>query len=181
MISEQLHAFVDGRVRSQQELRQEVLERVKAQRWEKRENRSMGKLPAFEPGDNALMVRPRKLGIMPVLVLTWPGPWQVVSGGVGVGSRVQYVVRDIVTDETKDLLAAQRRAWTYSSLVVGSEVREAFKATKHQGEYEMAGILAVGKARGNPGECMVRCSGGLDLRSDFLSKHQGITIWFGRI
>ena len=88
-------ASVDGWIRWQEELQQEVWSRVRPERQAKQKKRSVRKLPVFEPGDYELLTRPMKLKSAPKLVLKWAGPWQVVSGKAQV-----YVVRGIVTDET---------------------------------------------------------------------------------
>ena len=44
----------------------------------------MEKLPAFEPGDYALVAPPTEAKECAELVLTWTGPWQVVSGDTRV-------------------------------------------------------------------------------------------------
>ena len=88
---------VAGWVTVQEELRKEVLERVRAARDHKRVAASTGSMPNFEIGDYVLVARVRKLGSAPKLVTTWTRPWRVVSGGC----PHVYNVQDIVTDETK--------------------------------------------------------------------------------
>ena len=68
------------------------------------------------------MVRVRKPGRVPKLVLTWTGPWRVVPGG----SQHVRVIEDVVTGEAKEVYVVQMRPYADSSLVVGAEVRKAF-------------------------------------------------------
>ena len=67
------------------------------------------------------------------------GPWRVVPGG----SEHVRVVEDIVTGETKELHVVRMRPYADLSLVVGAEVRKVFGMTKHQGEFEIAGVISV--------------------------------------
>ena len=59
---------VAGWVTVQEELRREVLERVRAARDRKRVASSTGSMPNFEFGDYVLVARVRKLGSAPKLV-----------------------------------------------------------------------------------------------------------------
>ena len=83
----------------------------------------------------------RKPGRVPKLVQTWIGPWRVVPGG----SEYVRVVEDIVTGETKEVHVVRMRPYTDSSLVVGAEFRKVFERTKHQGKFEIADVISVGK------------------------------------
>ena len=85
---------------------------------------------------------------MPKLVQTWTGPWPVVRGG----SDHNCVIEDIVTGATKEVHLVRIRPYTNSSLVVGAEVREAFEMTRHQGEFEIADVIIVGKDPARVGE-----------------------------
>ena len=79
---ELMQKTVAGWATVQEELRREVLERVRAAaRDRKRVAASAGSMSHFEVGDYVLVARVRKLGSAPKLVITWTGPWRVVSGG----------------------------------------------------------------------------------------------------
>ena len=108
----------------QDELRREVLERVRAARDRKRVAASTV----------------RKQSSAPKLVTTWTGPWRVVSGG----SPHVYNVQNIVTGVTKEVHVVQVRAYADSSLAVGAEVQELFEMKKNHGEYEIQDILNLG-------------------------------------
>ena len=54
-------------------------------------------------------------------------------------------MEDIVKWETKEVHVVQMRRYVDSSLVVRAEVREVFEMTKHQGEFEIADVISVGK------------------------------------
>ena len=79
---EMMQKSVAGWVSVQEELRREVLERVRAARDRKRVAASTGSMPNFEVGDYVLVARVRKMGSAPKLVTTWTGPWRVVFGRV---------------------------------------------------------------------------------------------------
>ena len=134
---EMMQKLVAGWVTVQEELRREVLERVRAARDRKRVTASAGSMPNFEVGDYVLVARVRKLGSAPKLVTTWTGPWRVVSGG----SAHVYNVQDIVTSETKEVHVVRMRAYADSALAVGAEVQGLFEMMKHQGEHEIQDIL----------------------------------------
>ncbi|CAN0391024.1 unnamed protein product, partial [Ascophyllum nodosum] len=95
----------------------------------------------FEVGDYVLVARVRKPGRVPKLVQTWTGPWRVVS----VESEHVRVLEDVVTGETKEVHVVRMRPYADSSLVVGAEVREVLEMIKHQGEFEIADVISVGK------------------------------------
>ena len=95
----------------------------------------------FEVGDYVLVARVRKPGRVPKLVQIWTGLWRVVPGG----SEHVRVVEDTVTGETKEVHVVRMRPYADSSLVVGVEVREVFEITKHQGEFDIADVISVGK------------------------------------
>ena len=149
---EMMQTSVAEWVTVQEELRREVLERVRAARDRKRVAASTGSMPNFEVGDYVLVARVRKLGSAPKLVTTWTGPWRVVSGG----SPHVYNVQDIVTGETKEVRVVRMRAYADSSLAVGAEVQGLFEMTKHQGEYEMQDILNIGEDPLNAGDYKVQ-------------------------
>ena len=115
---QRMQKSVAGWVTVQDELRREVLERVRAARDRKRVAASTGSMPNFEVGDYVLVARVRKLGSAPKLVTTWTGPWRVVSGG----SPHVYNVQDIVTGGTEEVHVVRMRAYADSSLAVGAEV-----------------------------------------------------------
>ena len=149
---EQMQAWVAGWVREQEDLRHDVVKRVREQRARVRELSGRGHLPVFEVGDYVLVARVRKLGRVPKLIQTWIGPWRVVPGG----SEHVRVVEDIVTGETKEVHVVRIRPYADSSLVVGTEVREVFEMTKHQGEFEIAVVISVGKDPARVGEYRVK-------------------------
>ena len=149
---EQMQSWVAGWVREQEDLRRDVVKRVREQRERVREVSGRGYLPVFEVGDYVLVARVRKPGRVPKLVQTWTGPWRVVSGG----SEHVRVVEDIVTGETKEVHVVRMRPYADSSLVVGAEVREVFEMTKHQGEFEIADVISVGKDPARVGEYRVQ-------------------------
>ena len=138
---EQMQSWVAGWVREQEDLRRDVVKRVREQRERAREVSGRGYLPVFEVGDYVLVARVRKPGRVLKLIQTWTGPWCVVPGG----SEHILVVEDIVTGETKEVHVVRMRPYADSSLVVGAEVREVFKMTKHQGEFDIADVISVGK------------------------------------
>ena len=98
---EQMKSWVAGWVREQEDLRRDVVKRVREQRERVREVSGRGYLPVFEVGDYALVARVRKPGRVPKLVQTWTGPWRIVSGG----SEHVRVVEDIVTREYRVQIA----------------------------------------------------------------------------
>ena len=126
-------------MREQEDSRRDVVKGVCEQREHVREPSGRGLLSMFEVGDCVLVARVRKPGRVPKLVQTWTGPWRVVPGGL---EHVR-VVEDIVTGETKKLHVVRMRPYADSSLVVGAEVRKVFGMTKHQGEFEIAGVISV--------------------------------------
>ena len=124
----------------QEELRREVLERVRVARDRERVAANAGSMLNFEVGDSVLM-RVRKLGSAPKLVTTWTGLWRVVLSG----SPHVYNVQDIVTGETKEVHVMRMRANVDSSLAVGPVVQGLLEMTKHQDEYEIQDILNIGE------------------------------------
>ena len=138
---EQMQAWVPGWVQEQEDSRRDVVKHVREQRGCVRELSRRGHLPVFEVGDYVFVARVRKPGRVPKLVQTWNGPWRVVPGG----SEHVRVVEDIVTVETKEVHVVRTRPYANSSLVVGAEVREVFEITKHQGKFEIADVISVGK------------------------------------
>ena len=147
-----MQSWVAGWVREQEDLRRDVVKRVREQRERVREVSGRGCLPVFEVGDYVLVARVRKPGRVPKLVQTWTGPWRVVPGG----SEHVRVVEDIVTGETKEVHVVRMRPDADSSLVVGAEVREVFEMTTHQGEFEVADVISVGKDPARLGEHRVQ-------------------------
>ncbi|CAM9669740.1 unnamed protein product [Ascophyllum nodosum] len=141
---EQIQSWVAG----WEDLRRDVVKRVREQRECVREVSGHGCLPVFEVGDYVLAARVRKPGRVPKLVQTWTGPWRVVSGG----SEHVRVAEDIVTGETKEVHVVRMRPYADSSLVVGAEVRELFEMTTHQGEFEIADVISVDKDPARVGE-----------------------------
>ena len=125
---EMIQKSVAGWVTVQEELRTEVLERVRAARDRKRVAANAGSMPNFEVGDYMLVARVRKLGSAPKLVTTWTGPWRVVSSG----SPHVYNVQDIVTGHTKEVRVVRMRAYADSSLPEGAEIQRLSEMTKHQ-------------------------------------------------
>ena len=138
---EHMQAWVAGWVREQEHLRRDVVKRVREQRGHVRELSGRGHLPIFEAGDYILMARVREPGRVPKLVHTWTGPWRFVPGG----PEHVRVMEDIVTGETKEVHVARIRPYADSSLVVGTEFHEVIEMTKHQGEFEVADVINVGK------------------------------------
>ena len=137
---EMMQKSVAGWVTVQEELRREVLERVRVARDRERVAASAGSMLNFEVGNYVLM-RVRKLGSAPKLVTTWTGPWRVVLSG----SPHVYNVQDIVTGETKEVHVMRMRTNVDSSLAVGPVVQGLLEMTKHQDEYEIQDILNIGE------------------------------------
>ena len=137
---EMMQKSVAGWVTVLEELRREVLERIRVARDRTRVAASAGIMPNFEVGDYVLM-RVRKLGSAPKLVTTWTEPWLVVSSW----SPHVYNVQDIVTGETKEIHVVRMRAYVDSYLAVGPVVQGLFEMTKHQDEFEIQSILNIGK------------------------------------
>ena len=132
----------------QEELRREVLGRVRAARDRERVAASVEGMSNFEVGHYVLVTRVRKLGSALKLVTTWTVTWRVVSGG----SPHAYSVQDAVTGETKEVRVVRMHAYANSSLAVGANVQGLLDTTKHQSEFETQNILNIGedqlKARG---------------------------------
>ncbi|CAN0217617.1 unnamed protein product [Ascophyllum nodosum] len=149
---EQMQSWVAGWVQEQEDLRRDVVKRVREQRERLREVSGRGYLPVFEVVDYVFVARVRKLGRVPKLLQTWTGPCRVVPGG----SEHVCVVEDIVTGETKEVHMVRMRPYADSSLVVGAEVRQVFETTKHQGEFEIAGVINVGKDPARVGKYRVQ-------------------------
>ena len=63
------------------------------------------------------------------------------------GSEHVRVVEDIVTGENKEVHVVRMSPYADSSLVVGTEVREVFEMTKHQGEFEIADVIVSARIR----------------------------------
>ena len=74
MSCEQTKAWDAGRVREKEDLRCDVVKRVREQRERVREFSGRGHLPVFEVGGYVLVARNRKPGRVPKLVQTWTGP-----------------------------------------------------------------------------------------------------------
>ena len=129
-----------------------MVKRVREQRERVRELSGRGHLPVFEVGDYVLAARVRKPGRVPKFVQTWTGSWRDVPGG----PEHVRVVEDIVTGETKEVHVVRMRPYADSSLVGGAEVREVFKITKHQGGFEIADVISVGKDPARVGEYRVK-------------------------
>ena len=72
------------------------------------------------------------------------------------GSTHVYVVEDIVTSETKEVHIVRMRACPDSLLIIGVNVKDVFEISKHQGAYEMADVVDVGKDPERPGEYRVQ-------------------------
>ncbi|CAN0093861.1 unnamed protein product, partial [Ascophyllum nodosum] len=149
---EQMQSWVAGWMREQEDLRHDVVKRVREQRERVREVSGRGYLLVFEVGDYVLVARVRKPGRVPQLVQTWTGQWRVVPGG----SEHVCIVEDTIREETKEEHVARMRPYADSSLVVGAEVREVFGMTKHQGEFQIADVISVGKDPARLGEYWVQ-------------------------
>ena len=65
-------------------------------------------------------------------------------------------MEDIVTGETKEVHLVWMPSYADSSLVVGAEIREVFKITKHQEEFEISDEISVGKGPVRVGEYRVQ-------------------------
>ena len=135
-----------------EDLQRDVVKRVRVQRERVRELSGHGHLSKFEVGDFVLVARVRKPGRMSKIIQIWTGPWLVVLGG----SEHVRVVEDIVMGETKEVHVMRMRPYTDSSLVVGAEVREVFEMIKHQGGFEIADVMSVGKDLALVGEYRVQ-------------------------
>ena len=80
------------------------------------------------------------------------------------GSEHVRVVEDIVTGETKEMQVVRMRPYADSSLIVGAKVREVFKMTNRQGEFEIADVISVGRGIRHEWENTEDRSRGLVLR-----------------
>ena len=63
---------------------------------------------------------------------------------------------DVITGKTKEVHVVRMHPDADSSLVVETEVREVFEMTKHQGEFEIADVITVGKDPARVGEYRVK-------------------------
>ncbi|CAM9582962.1 unnamed protein product, partial [Ascophyllum nodosum] len=122
---EQMQSWVAGWAREQEDLRRDVVKRVREQCERVREVSGRGYLPVFEVGDYVLVARVRKPG------RTWTGPWRIVSGG----SEHVRVVEDIVTGETKEVHVVRMRPYADSSLI--ADVISVGKDPARVGEYRV--------------------------------------------
>lgn len=147
--------LVRGLVDIQEEVHAEMLERVQHQRARGRTPGAPTRLPVFTVGGYVLVARIRKLGSAPKLVITWTGPWRVVSGG----SSHMYVVEDIVTAETKRVHVVRMRPYADASLALGPQIMDVFAAIMHQGEFIFADIVNIGEDPADKGESRCWCRG----------------------
>ena len=102
---EQMQALVAGWGQEKEDLRRDMVKRVRVQRERVRELSDRGHLPMFEVGDYFLEARARKPGRVPKLVHTSTGQWHVVPGG----SEHVCVVEDTATGETEEVHAVRTR------------------------------------------------------------------------
>ena len=61
-----------------------------------------------------------------------------------------------MTGETKEVHVVRMRAYADSSVVIVAEVKDVLEITKHQGAYEMADVVDVGKDLERPEEHRVQ-------------------------
>ena len=89
---EQIQALVAGWVREKEELRCDMVKRVRVQRKRVRELSGHGHLPMFEVGDYFLVARARKTGRVPKHVQFSTGLWHVVPARSEHACVVEYIV-----------------------------------------------------------------------------------------
>lgn len=65
------------------------------------------------------------------------------------GSGHVRIVDDTITGETQKVYVVRVLLYAFSSLLMGTKVREGFEMTKHQGEYEVSDMIRIMR---DPGE-----------------------------
>ena len=135
---ESVRGMVAELVQTQEELHQEVLQRVAMERQRSRAiaSESAGVLEEFQVGDYVLVARPRKV---PKLVITWTGPWRVVEKGKHV-----YTVVDVVTNQRVQVHVVRMRPYADASLTVTEELKETVARIHGESELRMADVLNIG-------------------------------------
>ena len=142
-----LRRHVAGVVAAQAELHKQVLDKVQASRERQRASASRGVLPNFSVGEYVLVARVRRSGTTPKLLMTWTGPWRVVSAE----QQHVYGVQNIVSGEVRDVHVARLRFYADAALAITAEVKEVFQHAFTQGEFEMAAIVDMSPAEDGPG------------------------------
>jgi len=124
-----LRRHVRGVVEAQVGLHKEVLKKVQTNRALQRAAVSKGALPNFAVGDYVLVARVRRSGSTPKLLMTWTGPWRVVSAEQ---SHV-YGVQNIVSGDVRDVHVARLRFYADRALGRYSRVEGCVPACFHAG------------------------------------------------
>ncbi|CAM9606670.1 unnamed protein product [Ascophyllum nodosum] len=76
------------------------------------------------------------------LVSTWTGPWRIVT----VDKVHVYGIQSIVTDGVKDVHVVRFRIYAEKALEMTAALKEVFRHTFTQDEFEMAGIVDISEA-----------------------------------
>ena len=142
-----LRRHVRGVVEAQVGLHKEVLKKVQTNRALQRAAVSKGALPNFAVGDYVLVARVRRSGSTPKLLMTWTGPWRVVSAE----QPHVYGVQNIVSGDVRDVHVARLRFYADRALAVTAELKDVFQHAFTQGEFEMAAIVDMSEAEEGPG------------------------------
>ena len=142
-----LRRHVRGVVDAQVALHKEVLTKVQANRDRQRTAASKGALPNFAVGDYVLVARVRRSGSTPKLLMTWTGPWRVVSAE----KPHVFGVQNIVSGDVRDVHVARLRFYADRELAITAELKDVFQHAFTQGEFEMAAIVDMSEAEEGPG------------------------------
>jgi len=142
-----LRRHVRGVVDAQVALHKEVLTKVQANRERQRATASKGTLPNFAVGDYVLVARVRRSGSTPKLLMTWTGPWRVVSAE----QPHVYGVQNIVSGDVREVHVTRIRFYADRALAITAELKDVFQHSFTQGEFEMAAIVDMSEAEEGPG------------------------------
>ena len=120
---------------------------MQANRDRQRTAASRGVLPNLSVGDYVFVARVRRSGSTPKLLMTWTGPWRVVSAE----QPHVYGVQNIVSGDVRDVHVTRIRFYADSALAITAELKDVFQHAFTQGEFEMAAIVDMSRADEGPG------------------------------